>query len=84
MMAMVFNWGELKLQKEKKEKLGLLLRKGEEEEEKKGLKKKSGTFLLYKLKGNNNYDNNKIPIISLWKYRVLHSLLLIKIHPRIL
>ena len=35
MMTMVFNWGELKSQKEEKEKLGLLLRKGEEEEEKK-------------------------------------------------
>ena len=62
MMVMEAKVTRIKITGRRKEKLGL--EKGKKEEEEMRLGKKSGTFLLYTLKGNNNY---KIPIITLRK-----------------
>ena len=53
--------GKCEVSGRRKEKLGLLIRKGEEGRRSVG-KNGSGTFLLYPLKGNNNYEISIIPL----------------------
>ena len=60
MMVMEAKVTRIKITGRRKEKLGL--EKGKKEEEEMRLGKKSGTFLLYTLKGNNNYEILIIPL----------------------